>query len=139
MHVLLRLSASVLALSISGCVIPLGSRVSSGQKFSAEALSILDKPGTTRDNVIAYLGEPLLESHDTRTLVYVWYKTPKFLYALPDELGPSEVVDGTPQEWGLFIAYDERGIISAHEVRKIDNQTLEEACSVWYRSRHNKP
>ena len=60
--------ASALALGLSGCLGPEGSRVTSGQKFSPEALAFLNDPRTTREQVLAELGEPQVEFPLMRTL-----------------------------------------------------------------------
>jgi hypothetical protein len=107
-------------LSISRCVIPLGSKVTAGHRYCADELAFLDLRGTTRDEVIASLGPPLLESQDTQTLVYEWEQTSRWRFVPPDHIGevplgthPS-VLHGSPQQWGLFFAYDARGVVFAH-------------------------
>jgi hypothetical protein len=151
MRVFLQLLACALILSICGCVIPLRlrSRTTAGVKYSAQALAFLDLPGTTREDVIASLGPPLLESKETRTLVYEWERTERhaLIVMVPHEVAPlfedahGSVTDGASHQWALLVAYDTRGFVSAHEVRQLGTgtRTLEEECSDWYRHRISKP
>ncbi|MDB6111869.1 MAG: hypothetical protein JWR69_3619 [Pedosphaera sp.] len=150
MRIFLQLLTSVLLLSICGClmaVVPVGSRTSSGVKYSAEALAFLDLPGTTRDEVVASLGPPLLESQETRTLVYEWERTERqaSFIIVPDWIAPlvedanGSVTDGASHQWALLVAYDVRGVVSAHKVRQLGTRTLEEECADWSHHRNNKP
>jgi hypothetical protein len=126
-------------LSLTGCIIPLRDKVSQGHRYSAEALAFLDTPGVTRAEVLASLGTPLLE-HESRTLLYQWEQTPRVLVSVPTLMhGHSEirtkVYEDYADMYGLFIAYDARGLIEGHEVRKIRKPTLAEACVAWEKRR----
>lgn len=129
---LLKTLAFVFVLNATGCVIPEETKVTGGHKYSKGSLAFLDLPGTTREEVIASLGPPLLESRDSRTLLYAWETTSRWVSVYP------EAHFRHPREWGLFIAYDERGFVSAHEVRRVGVDTLEEACSEWSHDRNEK-
>jgi outer membrane protein assembly factor BamE (lipoprotein component of BamABCDE complex) len=142
----LKIAALALALGAGGCVLPEETKVTAGHKYSRESLAFLDLPGTTREEVIASLGPPLLESRDSRTLLYVWETTSRWLLIPPQgpDVGGEPLFETQPiqhhhpREWGLFIACDERGIVSAHEVRRVGVGTLEEACAEWNRERNVK-
>jgi hypothetical protein len=126
-------------LSLTGCIVPLPDKVSQGHRYSAEALAFLDTPGVTRAEVLASLGTPLLE-HESRTLLYQWEQTPRVLISVPTLMhGHTEirtkVYEDYADMYGLFIAYDARGLIEGHEVRKIRRPTLEEACVAWEKRR----
>ena len=132
----------VFSLSLAGCIVPLPDKVTQGHKYSTEALAFLDEPGTTRQEVVASLGVPLLE-HESRTLLYPWEQTPRYLTSVPTLMhGHNElrtkVNEGYAEMYGLFIAYDARGLVEAHEVRKIRRRTLEEACVAWQKRREKK-
>lgn len=126
-----------LILGVTGCiVVPLPSKSSTGPRFSPEALAFLDQPGTTRADVLASLGQPLFDISDTGALIYVSEKTsrtlviPYQIYGI--DLGqPSRVIDGPSTERALFIAYDKRGYVFAHEIRAIDPFALESECREW--------
>jgi hypothetical protein len=142
MRVLLTISACVLLLGSTGCIIPLPSKVSRGHRYSRDSLALLDLPGTTRDEVIASLGPPLLE-HESRILLYDWEQTPRYLAAVPhlvhrDVELRGEVVRDYPERFGLFIAYDARGVIEGHVVQKIRAATLQEACVQWQKHRERE-
>lgn len=133
--------AMVLILVNGGCVIPLGSRLTAGQEFSKETIAFLDLPGTTRNEVIATLGLPIVDSQETRMLVYVKEKTQRYAVTTPEEVQIGEVqiplggreieFNGPSTSWALLIAYDERGIVCAHEVRKMELRSLETQSSKW--------
>jgi hypothetical protein len=135
--------ASALALGLSGCLGPEGSRVTSGQKFSPEALAFLNDPRTTREQVLAELGEPQVEFPLMRTLVYLRRELPRHLAVQPKDPGESgdsksSVENGSEEEWALLIAYDERGLIVAHADRHIDANSLEKECADWNAHRAKK-
>jgi hypothetical protein len=121
---------SMLGLGTGGCLIPIGSKVSDGHHYSKEALAFLELPGATRNEVIASLGEPLYESLETRTLVYVWYEKPRYV-SVPLDGTETEVVSGSPVEWALFIALNEQGAVVAHEERYIGSRDLKAECAKW--------
>ena len=133
-HVLL------LMLCLGGCVLPHPSMVTSGHKYSTKEIAFLDLPGTTREEVLSTLGEPLLEVPSPGVLLCVWEVTPRHEVVLPDEVGGVQlntqpvVVNRTPHEWGLFIAYDELGYVTAHEVRRAGTAALSQACIDWRQS-----
>jgi hypothetical protein len=125
-----------LLVGCTGCIIPLPNKVSHGHRHSAAALAFLDSLGTTREEVIGALGPPLLESHESRTLLYEWEETPRFLASVPhivhrDIEMRGEVVRGDAALFGLFIAYDAQGVVETYEVREISAPTLREACTIW--------
>ena len=135
-------AAGVFLLGLSGCIVPLRDKVSQGHRYSPEALAFLDAPGVTRAEVVASLGAPLLE-HDSRTLLYQWEQTPRVLVSVPTLMhGHNEirtkVYEDYAEMYGLFIAYDARGVVEGHEVRKIRRPTLEEACIAWEKRRERK-
>jgi outer membrane protein assembly factor BamE (lipoprotein component of BamABCDE complex) len=140
MRLLLKLSVCVLMLSAAGCILPMTDEVSNGHRYSKEALEFLDAKGTTRADVVANLGPPILESHDTRTLIYEWEQTPRAYFIPPsDHVGPfpteSKEVHGDPGRYCLFVAYDEHGYVSTRAIRKIGVQDLEVACANWLHER----
>jgi hypothetical protein len=47
----------------------------------------------------------------------------------------TKVYEDYPEMYGLFIAYDAQGLVEAHEVKKIRDRTLEEACVAWQKRR----
>ena len=117
-------------------MVPLPSKVSSGNQFSGEELDFLNLPNTTRDDVLASLGQPLIDLHDPGVLLYVWWKTSRTLFVPPGKVGDVDLgthasVEHSDQEWGLFIAYDQGGHIVAHQVRKLDTGESEKACVEW--------
>ena len=130
----------LLVLCVGGCVLPYPSKVTSGHKYSTKEIAFLDLPGTTREEVLSTLGEPLLEVPGSGVLLYVWEVTPRHEVVLPDEVGGVPVdnqhviVNRTPREWGLFIAYDELGYVTAHEVRRVGTSALSQACIDWRQS-----
>jgi len=117
----------------TGCLVPLGHKTTLGHRHSAEALALLDLPDTTRDDVLAELGPPLWESHELRILFYLWEDSLEWYVIPPAELGlhPGKSTSH-PQRWGLFIAYNEHGVLSAHEVCPIGRESPEEACAHWF-------
>ena len=126
-----------LLLALTGCLIPVGTKVTGGYHYSKEALAFLDQPGTTRAEVVATLGPPLLESSSTRTLVYAWQEIPKYLFlpsvkasGTPDGMHVN-MIKGSPDQWALFIALDEQGIVLAHEDRYVATRSLEQECHAW--------
>jgi hypothetical protein len=131
-----------LSLGLTGCLIPIGNKGEAG--YSAESLAFLKEPGTTRAQVIASLGDPLIDHAATRTLVYVRDETTRYVSLEPKKLLSehrviqTSVVDGSPDQWALLIAYDEHGIIVAHTDRYLDTQSLEQECLDWYRRRNKR-
>jgi hypothetical protein len=127
----------VLVLCGGGCIVPLPAKVTSGYYYSSEALAFLDLPDTTRDQVVASLGPPLVEVADSGVLLYAWEKASRFLFIYPAGYShggmetAASTQRGDPQAWGLFIGYDEKGLVTAHEVRKIGTESLTEACLNW--------
>lgn len=127
------------ALCLTGCFVPFGSKVTSGQSYSRETLEFLKQPGATRSEVISTLGPPLIDYESMRTLVYVWHEKPRYLSFWPRRLGQSGSQDlveyAAPEQWALLIAYDTRGNIVAYDERYIDTRSLEQECRAWYRAR----
>jgi hypothetical protein len=127
---------------VSGCVVPEPLKVTAGHEFPKEGLAFLDLPNTTRQEVLSTLGDPLLDVPGPGVFLYTWETTRSYdVSVLPDEIGhlkmhPSPiVVDANPRRWGLFIAYDERGYVTAHEIRKIGPTGLAQACIDWKQSK----
>jgi len=138
--------SGLLALSgiTSGCffVLPAGTEVTAGHKLGGETLKFLDLPGTTRQETIATLGEPLSESITTRTLIYEWETTGKWAYAFampPVEHVQLPAVHGTATEdaklWVLLIAYDTNHVVCAHTVRRVRSYDWETVCQEWQQNR----
>jgi len=72
-------------------------------------------------------------------------RLPETILILIFSLGLSEhpvtrasVEEGSPEQWALLIAYDERGLILAHEDCYIDTQSLEKECSDWNERRQKR-
>lgn len=140
-----RLSLCLLTFCAVGCVVPLPSTVTSGHRYSKQEIAFLDLPGTTREEVLSTLGEPVMEVPGSGVLLYVWKKTPRAEFIPPDQVGKvhldthSSTIEGEPQQWGLFIAYDERGYVTAHETRKFDGTAgFSQACIGWRQSKTQK-
>lgn len=139
MHKLI--SACVVVFCAVGCVVPLPSKVTSGHRFSKEEIAFLDLPNTTREEVVSTLGEPLVDV-PPGVLLYSWETTRRTEVVPPEEIGgvhlhPS-IVNGDPREWGLFIAYDEGGYVTAHEVRRIGTAEFTRACVEWQQKKAQK-
>jgi hypothetical protein len=117
---------------------PVPPDVTAGHKFSKEETAFLDSPNTTRQEVLSTLGDPLLEVLNSRVLLYHWET--ESLIAIPrtGDVGGDTWNRADPREWGLFIAYDERGYVTAHEVRRIAASGLTEACIEWQQSKTRK-
>jgi hypothetical protein len=136
-----KLLSCVLLLCCGGCIVPIPGKVTSGQKYSSDALHFLDLPDTTREDVIASLGPPLIEVPEARVLLYSWEKTSRQLVIAPDALKPegqkkdSAIDYGESQQWGLFIGYSEQGLVRVHQVQKIGTSGLAEACVKWATSK----
>ena len=124
----------VVALLLTGCVYPGGRVVVAGHKYSRGEISFLNLPGTTREEAIATLGQPLWESQRSRVLLYVWTTSMQWVVALPP--GGTEFTADEKRR-ALLVAYDERGLVTGHEVRTIREATLEEACVNWARNRES--
>jgi hypothetical protein len=135
MRSLLRLVTAIILLT--GCVVPCPDKVTGGHQFSSEALAFLGSPDTTREEVIANLGPPLVEVPDSGVLLYAWQKTERGLFILPDHIEHGNVLLGTSMksgnkhQWGLFIGYNDRRLVVAHHVGKIATYGLEAACIRW--------
>lgn len=130
---------AVICLGQAGCIIPLPSKTTRGHHYPSEVLGFLSNPGVSREEVLAEFGPPLYESEMTRTLVYDWEQTPRYLVPVPhvihrDVEFRGEVVQGDSDRVGLFIAYDERGVVLAHQTRTFTGRTVKEACERWRRS-----
>jgi hypothetical protein len=125
------ISLFLVMICTGGCI-PLSTQVSEGHQYTKEEIAFLDLPKTTRGEVLSTLGEPLLEVADSGVLLYVWQTTPRFQTpTLSTKHEDAGVVKKAPIEWGLFIAYDERGYVTAHEVRKVGTVALEQNCVDW--------
>ena len=133
----------LLMLSVSGCLfVPLPSKYYSGPQFSRDALAFLDQAGTTRVEVLATLGEPLIELNDPGVLVYVSQRTPQTLYIPNTDVFPDaqiRVVDGSVEGRALFIAYDENGFVFAHEIQPDGVTDLRASCWTWRRQLTEPP
>lgn len=149
--------AGLLVFCTSGCLlVPLPSYRSSGPNFSKEALTFLDFPDTTRADVLATLGEPVIEMHDPGVLVYLCEMTQRTLVIPMDidsdgrdcnksqegkptlEMDHSYVESGPSDERVLFIAYDEHGHVFAHEIRTADQYALKSDCRAWRLGKREK-
>ena len=128
-------------------IIPIKADITAGHKYSGNAIKFLDAPDTTRKEVIATLGPPLMDSRASRVLLYTWQRT---LRIVPFQLvckdrdrftgvetttpvSSQKAVGSTVQDWGLFIAYTDDGFVCAHEVRRIGTSGLEDECVTWRR------
>ena len=90
-----------------GCVVvPIPGKVTSGHQHSSEALEFLRSPDTTREEVIASLGPPLLEVPESGVLLYAWEKTSRFLIIYPDRIHCGEVVLGATLQSGDSYKWD---------------------------------
>jgi hypothetical protein len=124
-------------LLLNGCIFPEGYKVTAGREYSDDATAFLDLPGATRAETIASLGAPTWESTDARVLLYVWEKSFKWKFNPPSDVNDVHFGDHTwhartaARRWGLFIAYDDKGLVSAHAVSEIGEKTLEEDCFKW--------
>jgi len=134
------ISVGMVMFFAGGCVVvPLPSTVSGGHRFSKEEIAFLDLPSTTREEVLATLGEPLVEV-PPGVLLYAWETTRRVQVAplVPEGVhldAQPTTVNSDPREWGLFIAYDERGYVTAHEVRRIGTAEFTRACVEWQQSK----
>src|SRR5262245_36923938 len=80
---LLVFMAAVICLGPIGCIIPLPSKTTRGQRYSSKVLAFLSEPGVSRADVLAEFGPPLYESEEIGTMVYDWEQTPQYLVPLP--------------------------------------------------------
>lgn len=131
---LLGLSFLAAILGLSGCMIPEGTKVTSGHQFSKEAISFLDLPGVTRAETISNFGPPSWESPDAHVILYLWRTTFDWLFMPPEtkEFGlHNSHVWTNEKRMALLIAYDEQGRIINHEVRPISEEPLENVCLQW--------
>ena len=122
---------------MNGCLlIPEGRKTISGHRYSKEATSFLDIPGTTREETIASLGLPSWESGESKVLLYTWESSQEWLFVPAEnnlDIHQSEA-DVKEQHWALLIAYDERGIVRAHAVRRLGKGSTEEVCAKSFRA-----
>ena len=127
---------------VSGClIVPLPSKVTHGPQFSREALAFLDAPGTTRGDVLESLGSPLIEVRDPGTLVYVSEISGRALVIDPkiEPDTPPRVESAVSRESALFVAYDARGLVIAHETVLSSPEDLKSACMEWRnKQNHNQ-
>jgi len=125
----------LLAICTTGCVIPLPSKTISLHRYTREETAFLDLPRTTREDVVSSLGPPSAEVHSPAALLYTWETEGQFCYIPPPApavLDSHPSVEGTKvHDWGLFIAFDQNGCVCAHEVRKLGNPDLNNACEKW--------
>src|SRR5205085_9836013 len=73
----------LMALLLTGCILHDGPAVTSGHWYSKTATSFLNQPGTTRDEAIANLGQPLWQSQESRVLLYVWTTNSGWMLLVP--------------------------------------------------------
>ena len=122
-------------MAMSGCLIPEGRQVVSGQKYTGDAIAFLGSPRATRQETIDTLGLPSWESHNSKVLLYLWESSQKWLFVPPEswaDVGIRESQSETgEQRWVLMVAYDESGKVTAHTVRCIGKKSLENACISW--------
>jgi hypothetical protein len=148
----------------AGCVMPMPPKTT-GPVFSRDALAFLNLPGTTRGDVVASLGTPLIEVQNPGVLVYVsdttrrsWDFIPIILPDLADwgddsfptfdhERNPPLPVtvdayhgvdEGPTTEKALFVAYDEHGHVFAHKICGVNRATLLSASVQWRRDEGKK-
>jgi hypothetical protein len=134
------LAVWLLVICTSGCVIPLPSKTISQHRYTGEEIAFLDLPRTTREDVVSSLGLPSAEVHNPAALLYTWETEGEFYYIPPPAPGfldSHSSVEGTKEHyWGLFIAFDQNGWVSAHEVRKLGDQDPQKACEKWALSKN---
>ena len=122
-------------IALSGCLIPEGRQVVSGQKYSGDAIAFLGLPGATRQETLDTLGLPSWESQKSKVLLYLWESSQKWLFVPPDSWADAGIHESQPeireQRWALMVAYDETGKVRAHIVRCIGKDSLENACVNW--------
>jgi hypothetical protein len=125
----------LLVICTTGCVIPLPSKTISQHRYTHEEIAFLDLPRTTRAEVVSSLGLPSAEVRGPSALLYTWETEGRFYYIpppAPAALDSHSSVEGAKEHnWGLFIAFDQNGCVSAHEVRKLGNQDPQRACEKW--------
>jgi hypothetical protein len=141
-------------LALSGCkyvdvetpLVPFKSDTTGGHKYTSEAIAFLNTPEATREEVIATFGPAIVESSAAKVLLYTWQVTSSVVpfQIVSKDRDPATGVEtttplnpkapGTVQQWGLFIAYNDRGKIVAHEVTRTGASGLEEACIKWQRT-----
>lgn len=128
-------------------IIPIKADITAGHKYSGDAIKFLDAPDATRKEVIATLGPPLINSRESRVLLYTWQRTLRIVplqlvlkdrdrftgVATTTPVGSQTAVGSTVQYWGLFIAYNDDEFVCAHEVRRIGTSGLEDECVTWRR------
>src|SRR5580704_9317091 len=95
----LKLSACALLACAAGCYMPMPDKVSAGHRFTKEEIALLDTPNTSRAEVIANLGPPLLESTNTHTLIYEWDQTVRGFALIP--YGRTYFAYGGTSHWCL--------------------------------------
>jgi hypothetical protein len=150
-----------------GCTVPLAPKIT-GPVFSREALAFLNLPDTTRGDVVASLGAPLIEAQNPGVLVYVSDTTPRTWDVIPfilPNLDDSEdpfstltdkhghtlfppppatldvytgVGEGVTKEQALFVAYDEHGHVFAHKICAVNQAALLSASVQWRLSEGKK-
>jgi hypothetical protein len=129
-----KLSLLVAIVSLSGCMIPEGTKVTSGHEFPKDAISFLDDRGVTRAETISNFGPPSWESSDARVILYLWRTTFDWLFVPPESktLGLHNSHVWTDEKrMALLIAYNEQGQIVHHEVCPISEEPLETVCVQW--------
>ncbi len=137
-----------------------------GPVFSRDALVFLNFSSTTRGDVVASLGTPLIEVQNPGVLVYVsettrrsWDFVPIILPDLdnwgedsfpklnnePASAFPPLTVDtyqgvneGPTTEKALFVAYDEHGHVFAHKICAVNRVGLLSASAQWRRDEGKK-
>jgi hypothetical protein len=132
---MLKMSVLIAFTGLNGCLIPEGTKVTSGHKYSNDAFAFLERPDANRAETISNLGPPSWESYDSRVLLYLWRTSFDWLFVPPENkwgIGQSHVVTDE-KRMALLIAYDEQGRIINHAVRSISEDSLENICSRWSR------
>ena len=134
-------------LDVETPIIPFKADVTAGHRHSGDAITFLSAPDATRSEVIATLGSPIVESRESRVLLYAWERTLRIVpfqtvtidrdhftgAETTTPVGPHGALATAVQRWGLFIAYNDGGFVCAHEVLRIGTSDLERACVTWRR------
>jgi len=138
----------ILVLGGVGCIpvgigFPIGKENLMGPSYSKDALAFLDLPGATREEAISTLGPPTLELRDLQILAYVcqsgtkWWSAVGYADLTSNEIKiieSGQSVDNNQPLRALLVAYDQRGMVSAHKVCRLGEGSLEGVCLEWSRS-----
>jgi hypothetical protein len=120
-------------------MIPEGRKVVSGSDYQHATIAFLDLPGASREEAIETLGPPSWESQELGVLLYLYQDVETYqIVPIPVEIGhtsvdlvPASEGQTVPELWGVFIAYDENGLVTRHEICPVGNGLLEDECQKW--------